>query len=74
MLDVPPKCIINIPKFLEQTNSYDQLVVEGGLLDDHQERKKFERRIVLVFVVHTHTHKIYRSTKDSGKTTRVPQR
>lgn len=67
----PPSCIINVAEFLERAKSYTHLVVEGGLLEDTQEIRKIEKRIVSVFVVDKCAHKICRSTKDSDKITGV---
>ncbi len=61
----PPKCIINLAEFLERAKSYAHLVVDGGLLEDPQELKKIDKRIVSVFVVDKRTRKICRSTKNT---------
>ena len=50
---------------MERAESYAHLVVEGGLLEDAQELKKIDKRIVSVFVVDKRTRKICRSTKDT---------
>lgn len=57
-----PKIIINIAELLERFKSYGQLINEGGHL---QTTKKFEKRIVPLFVVDKRTSKIYRSTRDT---------
>lgn len=63
----------NCFEFLERAKSFTHLVVEGGLLEDPQELKKFERRIESAFVVNKHTRKICHTTNDSGKITGVPK-
>lgn len=66
MLEVPlPKCIINIAEILERPKSYADLLVEGGLLEDHQKLMKIEKRIVSVSAVYRLTRQISFSTNDT---------
>lgn len=57
---LPSGCIINISDFLEKAKSN---VKEDGLLEDVLELKRFEKRMVSVFVIDKRTRKICRSTK-----------
>lgn len=49
MLEAPPppqSCIINIVEYLERTKGFEHLMKKDGLLEDIQELKMFEKRIV----------------------------
>lgn len=59
-----PKCVINITESLEWSKSYAYLIKEGGILEDPQEIKKVEKKIVSVFMVNKHMCKIFHSTKN----------
>lgn len=61
----PASCIVNIADFLKKAKCYAHLVKADGLIDDVQEFKVFEKRMVSFFVVDKRTFKICRSMKDT---------